>query len=51
MVNKTVEAPKGFHWMKAGKSFNLMKGDYQPHTGAVKKASFTVQKSHKGKNK
>ena len=31
--------------------FNLMKGDYQPHTGAVKKASFTVQKSHKGKNK
>jgi hypothetical protein len=25
MANKSVEAPKGFHWMKAGKGFKLMK--------------------------
>ena len=40
MANKTVAPPKGFHWMKAGKSYRLMKGDYTPHTGAVKKASY-----------
>tara|TARA_R100001440_G_scaffold20817_1_gene34498 strand:- start:10285 stop:10446 length:162 start_codon:yes stop_codon:yes gene_type:complete len=46
MAKKTVEAPKGFHWMRAGKGFKLMKGDYKPHKGAVKKASFEIQKVH-----
>lgn len=44
---KAVEAPKGFHWMKSGKGFKLMKGDYKPHKGAVRKASFEIQKVHK----
>ena len=47
MAKKTVSPPKGFHWMKAGKGFRLMRGAYKPHKGAVKKASFTVQKKHK----
>ena len=52
MANKTVAPPKGFHWMKAGKGYRLMKGDYTPHAGAVKKASFEIQKVHKnGKSK
>ncbi len=52
MANKTVSAPKGFHWMKAGKGFKLMKGSYKPHSGAVKKASFAIQQVHSnGKSK
>jgi hypothetical protein len=54
MANKSVEAPKGFHWMKAGKGFKLMKdptGGFKPHTGASKKASFAVQTVHKGSKK
>ena len=47
MANKTVDAPKGSHWMKSGKGYKLMKGEYKPHAGAVKKASFEVQKVHK----
>ena len=47
MPKKTVLAPRGFHWMKAGKGFKLMRGPYKAHKGAVKKASFTVQKKHK----
>ena len=47
MTNKSVDAPKGFHWMKSGKSYKLMKGDYKPHKNAVKKASFSVQAVHK----
>jgi len=47
MANKTVTAPEGFHWMKSGKGFKLMKGEYKPHAGAVKKASFEIQKVHK----
>ena len=47
MANKTVDSPKGFHWMKSGKGYKLMKGEYKPHAGAVKKASFEVQKVHK----
>ena len=47
MANKTVDAPKGFQWMKSGKGYKLMKGEYKPHAGAVKKASFEVQKVHK----
>jgi len=38
-MKKTVKAPKGFHWMKKGSSYKLMKG-------AVKMAKFTVQKRH-----
>ena len=40
MAKKSVEAPKGFHWMKSGKGFKLMKnptGGYKPHKGASKK--------------
>ena len=51
MAKKSVEAPKGFHWMKSGKGFKLMKkpaGGYKPHKGAVKTASFMVQKKHRG---
>ena len=51
MANKTVDAPKGFHWMKSGKGYKLMKGEYTPHTGAVKKASFEIQKVHKTSKK
>jgi hypothetical protein len=47
MSKKTVAAPKGFHWMKSGKGYNLMKGEYKPHPGAVKRASFNIQKVHK----
>ena len=49
-MKKAVDAPKGFHWMKAGKGFKLMKnptGGYVAHKGASKKASFEVQKIHK----
>ena len=49
MAKKTVEAPSGFHWMKAGAGFKLMKGEYKQHPGAVKKASFDIQTIHKGK--
>ena len=41
---KTVKAPKGYHWMKKGNSYKLMKGAYKPHKGAVKVAKFAVQK-------
>ena len=50
MAKRSVEAPKGFHWMKSGKGYKLMKdpaGGYKPHKGASKKASFEVQKVHK----
>jgi len=47
-----VSAPKGYHWMKNGNSYKLMKdpaGGYKPHKGASKSANFEVQKVHKGK--
>jgi len=47
MANKLVDPPKGFHWMKSGKSFKLMKGDYVKHPGAIRKASFEVHKGGK----
>ena len=49
-LNMQVEAPKGYHWMKSGKGYKLMKdpkGGYKPHKGASKKASFQIQKVHK----
>lgn len=45
-----VSAPKGYHWMKAGKSYTLMKDPkdgYKPHKGASKSANFAIQKKHK----
>ena len=46
-----VKAPKGFHWMKNGKSFKLMKhaGKFVKHKGASLTANFAVQKVHKKK--
>jgi hypothetical protein len=47
-----VSAPKGYHWMKSGNNFKLMKdpaGGFKPHKGATKSANFAVQKTHKGK--
>ena len=34
-----VKAPKGYHWMKAGK--------FVPHKGASLMANFEIQKKHK----
>jgi len=45
-----VKAPKGYHWMKSGKSFKLMKdpkGGYKSHKGASLYANFEIQKVHK----
>lgn len=45
-----VPAPKGYHWMKSGTTFKLMKdpkGGYKPHKGASKSANFKIQKVHK----
>ena len=52
MAKKAVEAPKGFHWMRDGKNFKLMKnhaGGYKPDKGSSLKSSFEIQKVHKGK--
>ena len=43
---KSIKPPKGFHWMKSGKGYKLMKGNYKPHKGAVRTAKFSVQKRH-----
>ncbi len=48
MKSKTVKPPKGFHWMKKGNSYSLMKGAYKPHKGAVRNAKFKLQKIHRG---
>ena len=47
---KTVKAPKGFHWMKKGSGYNLMKhsGKFKAHKGASLTAKFKIQKVHKG---
>jgi hypothetical protein len=50
MKKKTVPAPKGFHWMKSGSRYRLMKnpaGGYKPHKGSSLKASFDIQEVHK----
>ena len=42
-----VDAPKGYHWMKSGKGFKLMKdpkGGYKPHKGASKKLLLKYKK-------
>ena len=45
-----VDASKGYHWMKTGKSFKIMKDPkdgFKPHKGASKSVDFPVQKVHK----
>tara|TARA_R100000654_G_scaffold73273_1_gene105928 strand:+ start:570 stop:719 length:150 start_codon:yes stop_codon:yes gene_type:complete len=46
-----IKAPKGYHWMKAGKGTpKLMKnppGGYKPHKGASLSFNFPIQKVHK----
>tara|TARA_R100001510_G_C7587262_1_gene158133 strand:+ start:385 stop:534 length:150 start_codon:yes stop_codon:yes gene_type:complete len=46
MTTKSIKAPKGFHWMKKGATYKLMKGNYKPHKGAVRMAKFAIQKRH-----
>ena len=46
-MKKTVKPPKGYHWMKKGNGYKLMKGAYKPHKGASLKASFEIQAVHK----
>tara|TARA_R100001443_G_C3293381_1_gene163415 strand:- start:223 stop:375 length:153 start_codon:yes stop_codon:yes gene_type:complete len=50
-MKKKVKAPKGFHFMKSGKSFKLMKnkGKFVPHKGASETAEFEVVKTHRTK--
>lgn len=47
-TSKSVKAPAGFHWMKSGNSFKLMKhsGKFVPHKGASLVAKFKIQKKH-----
>ena len=42
------KAPDGFHWMKKGSSYKLMKhsGKFKSHKGASLTAKFEVQKKH-----
>ncbi len=50
MNDMKVPAPKGYHWMKSGNNYKLMKDPtdgYKPHKGASKSANFEVQKAHK----
>ena len=46
---KRVKAPAGFHWMKSGKQYKLMKtsGKLVKLPGASVYASFPVKKVHK----
>ena len=47
-----VKAPDGYHWMKKGKEYKLMKDPsegYKPHKGASKSADFAIEKVHGGK--
>ena len=50
MATKSIKAPKGFHFMKSGQTYKLMKniGAFKPHKGASLSAKFTVQTKHKG---
>jgi hypothetical protein len=46
---KKIKAPKGYHFMKDGKTYKLMKhsGKFVPHKGASQTAEFKVIKKHK----
>ena len=45
---KSVKAPEGFHWMKDGSGYKLMKhsGKFVKHPGASLTAKFKIQKKH-----
>ena len=47
-MNKKVKAPKGYHWMKAGSGYKLMKhsGTFKKHKGASLMADFKIQMVH-----
>ena len=53
MAGKRVKAPAGYHWMKKGSSYSLMKtpGKFVAHKGASLFATFNIQKLHKGGGK
>jgi hypothetical protein len=38
----SIDPPAGHHWMEEQGRYYLMKGDYKPHPGAVKKAKFKL---------
>ena len=47
---KSISAPRGYHFMKKGSGYTLMKnptGGFKPHKGASLKAIFKIQKVHK----
>ena len=48
-TTKSVKAPAGFHWMKKGNEYKLMKhsGKFVPHKNASLTAKFKIQKVHK----
>ena len=46
-----VKAPKGYHWMKSGKTYKFMKNPrtgYKKHKGSSMSANFAIMKKHKG---
>ena len=48
-MNKKVKAPAGYHWMKSGAGYKLMKnpkGGYKSHKCSSLMASFKVQMVH-----
>jgi len=49
LAKMKVKAPKGYHWMKSGKTYKLMKhsGKFVKHKGASLTANFKIQKVHK----
>jgi|TARA_B100001093_G_C26674723_1_gene947745 hypothetical protein len=49
MADKKVKAPAGYHWMKKGAGYKLMKhtGKFVKHPGASLYASFGIQTVHK----
>jgi len=50
LIKMKVKAPEGYHWMKKGSTYKLMKDPrdgYKPHKGASKEANFEIQKVHK----
>jgi len=49
LAKMKVKAPKGYHWMKSGKTYKLMKhsGKFVKHKGASLTANFVIQKVHK----
>ena len=51
-MNKKVKAPAGYHWMKAGSGYKLMKnpkGGYKKHKGSSLTMNLPVVKTHGGK--